>query len=119
MVLPHTEVGEAELITQHGLVDDVANRLRVAGAGAVVIQSDVTERVQTQFHFMHVNGNDERGCRIPGVLASLGQRHPQRVEAHATEAQRAHVEALDVEVVALAGRGIVADLLPDALADLV
>ena len=63
--------------------------------------------------------SDERGCRIPGVLASLGQCHPQRVEAHATEAQRAHVEALDVEVVALAGRGIVADLLPDALADLV
>ena len=49
VVLPHPEEREADLVGEHRLIDDVADRLRVADELAGGVARHVAERVESEF----------------------------------------------------------------------
>ena len=48
VVLPHPEERQADLVGQHRLIDDVADRLRIAEGPALRVLRDVAEGVQAE-----------------------------------------------------------------------
>ena len=50
VVLPHSEEGEADLVGEHRLIDDVADRLRVADRLALLVLRHVAEGIEAEVY---------------------------------------------------------------------
>jgi hypothetical protein len=53
MVLSNPEGVDANLIGEHALFDDVAERLRLRNVPVIAVKGDIAERIEAEFNLHH------------------------------------------------------------------